>query len=325
MINKFRWKNIAIILSLLIIILYPVFFHSPYIMHIFILFFCWAIVASSWNLIYGYAGIWSLAQVGVFAIGTYSSGMIAKYIGISPFICIPLGGALAALITTVFVGLPSLRLKGIYICVFSLMFSDAIPSVLTQTRKWTGGGRGLHGIPPLWNNISRIHYYYIGFGIFLFSLFIIYKIINSSTGKAFIALRDSRNFALSLGINEYKERIKVFSISSFFAGLSGAFYGHYLGNISPTTLGISPFLLAIAMMEMGGLGRFPGAVMGALVLVFGNELLRLTGMFRLTILGAAVVLIMLFMPKGLIQIVDIVDAQISKDKKKHYNKSGKPV
>lgn len=308
MLNKIGWKKMAILLSLLVIVLYPVFFHSKsYIMHIFILFFCWAVLASSWNLLFGYAGIWSLAQVGVFVIGAYSSGMMAKHIGISPLICIPLAAILTALIVTLFVGLPSLRLKGIYICVFSLMFADALPSVLTQTRKWTGGGRGFHDIPPLWNNISRVHYYYVGFAIFLISLFIIYKIVNSSTGKAFIALRDSRDFALSLGINEYKERLKVFALSSFFAGLAGAFYGHYLGHISPSSLGISPFLLAIAMMEMGGLGRFPGAVIGAVVLVFGSELLRLTGMSRLTILGAAVVLVMLFMPKGLMQIVDMID------------------
>ena len=127
-----------------------------------------------------------------------------------------------------------------------------------------------------------------------------------------MALRDSREFATALGVNEYKEKIKVFAISAFLTGIAGGFYVHYLGDISPTTLAIEPFLLTIAMMEMGGIGRFPGAVLGAIIIVFGNEFLRLAGTLRLALLGALICLIILFFPGGLMQLVDWIDTRIDR-------------
>ena len=102
------------------------------------------------------------------------------------------------------------------------------------------------------------------------------------------AIRSYYEFATALGVNEYKEKIKVFALVSFLTGITGGFYVHYLGDISPTTLAIEPFLLTIAMMEMGGIGRFPGAVLGAVIIVFGNEFLRLAGTLRLALLGALI-------------------------------------
>ena len=171
---------------------------------------------------------------------------------------------------------------------------------------------GLHDIPPLFTGMERIHAYYITFAVFLIILFVIYRIIHSSTGLAFVALRDSKELATALGVNEYKEKLKVFAISAFLTGIAGGFYVHYLGDISPTTLAVEPFLLTIAMMEMGGIGRFPGAVLGAVVIVFGNEFLRLAGILRLTILGALICLIILFFPGGLMQLVDWLDRWIAR-------------
>lgn len=285
---------------------------NTYIMHIFILFFIWSIVASNWNLLMGYAGIFSLGNIGFLAIGGYTSGILAKSYGISPWLCILVGGLASMTLVTFFIGLPALRLSGIYIALLSLIFADSLPSILTQTRKITGGAMGLHDIPPLFPGMERIHAYYIIFVVFLIILFVIHRIIHSSTGLAFMALRDSKEFATALGVNEYKEKIKVFAISAFLTGIAGGFYVHYLGDISPTTLAIEPFLLTIAMMEMGGIGRFPGAVLGAIIIVFGNEFLRLAGTLRLALLGALICLIILFFPGGLMQLVDWIDTRIDR-------------
>jgi len=135
-----------------------------------------------------------------------------------------------------------------------------------------------------------------------------------------MALRDSKDLATSLGVNEFKEKLKVFAISSFLTGIAGGFYVHYLGDISPTTLAIEPFLLTIAMMEIGGIGRFPGAVLGAAIIVFGNEFLRLAGTLRLAILGALICLIILFFPGGLMQLVDWLDQRIARLRIRHRAK-----
>jgi branched-chain amino acid transport system permease protein len=314
LIKTLSWKKIGIVLGLLFIAIYPVVHGNIYIMHIFILFFVWALVASNWNLLMGYAGIFSLGNIGYFAIGGYTSGILCKTFGWSPWICIMLGGLTSMVLVTLFVGLPALRLRGIYIALLSLIFADSLPTILTQTRSITGGAMGLHDIPPLFEGITRLHSYYINFAVFLIILTIIYKVIHSSTGLAFVALRDSREFATALGVNEYKEKIKVFALVSFLTGITGGFYVHYLGDISPTTLGIEPFLLTIAMMEMGGIGRFPGAVLGAVIIVFGNEFLRLAGTLRLALLGALICTIILFFPGGLMQFIDWIDRRIARFK-----------
>ncbi len=304
------WKRIGILLGLIFIALYPVLHGDTYIMHIFILFFIWSLVASNWNLLMGYAGIFSLGNIGYFAVGAYASGILSKSLGWSPWVCIPVGGLTSMIIVTVCVGLPALRLSGIYIALLSLIFADSLPTILTQTRSITGGAMGLHDVPPLFEGITRVQAYYINFGLFLAMLTVIHRTIHSTTGLAFVALRDSKEFASALGVNEYKEKIKVFALVSFLTGIAGGFYVHYLGDISPTTLAIEPFLLTIAMMEMGGIGRFPGAVLGAAIIVFGNEFLRLAGTLRLALLGGLICAIILFFPGGLMQFVDWIDGKI---------------
>jgi len=311
----FEWKKITVILILLFMAVYPLVHGNPYIMHLFIVFFLWAVVASNWNLLMGYAGIFSLGNIAFFIIGSYVSGIFAKNLGWSPWLCILLGGIGSMAVVTIFIGLPSLRLSGIYIALWSLVFASALPSILTQTQSLTGGSRGLTDIPPLFEGITRVQSYYINFAFMLIILTIIYKTIHSSTGLAFVAMRDSKEFAKALGVNEFKEKLKVFALVSFLTGIAGGFYAHYLGDISPGTLGIGPFLLALAMIELGGVGRFPGAVIGALVLVFVNESLRLSGSLRLTVLGGLICIIVLLFPGGLMQFIDWIDNRIALLKK----------
>lgn len=307
-----HWKPIAVALGLIALAGYPLAFGDMYIMHILILFFIWASVASNWNLLMGVAGITSLGNIGFMAVGGYASGILAKQLGWSPWGCILLGALFAMVVVTLLVGLPALRLSGIYIALLSLIFADALPTILTQTRAITGGAMGLHDIPPFFEGITRVQAYYIVFLFFLGMHAIVWWIIRSSTGLAFVALRDSKDFATSLGVSEYREKIKVFSLVSFLTGASGGFYVHYLGDISPTTLAIEPFLLTIAMMEVGGIGTFMGPVLGAGIIVFGNEFLRLAGTLRLALLGGLICAIILFFPGGVMQFVAWIDQRLFK-------------
>jgi branched-chain amino acid transport system permease protein len=306
-----NWKIIAVVLGMAGIAVYPLAHGDMYIMHILILFFIWASVASSWNLLMGVAGITSLGNIGFLAVGGYASGILAKQLGWSPWGCMILGGLTAMIIVTLLVGLPALRLSGIYIALLSLIFADSLPTILTQTRSITGGAMGLHDIPPFFEEITRIQAYYIVFAFFVAMHGVIWWIIQSSTGLAFVALRDSREFATALGVSEYREKIKVFVVVSFMTGLCGGFYVHYLGDISPTTLGIEPFLLTIAMMELGGIGTFMGPVLGAAIIVFGNEFLRLAGTLRLAILGGLICATILFFPGGVIQLIGRIDQRLA--------------
>jgi branched-chain amino acid transport system permease protein len=305
-----HWKTIAVALGLAAVAGYPLVSGDMYIMHILILFFIWAAVASNWNLLMGVAGVTSLGNIGFMAVGGYASGILAKQLGWSPWGCIILGGIFAMVVVTLLVGLPALRLSGIYIALLSLIFADSLPTILTQTRTITGGAMGLHDIPPFFEGVTRVQAYYIVLGFFILMHAVIWWIIRSSTGLAFVALRDSKDFATSLGVSEYREKIKVFAVVSFLTGVSGGFYVHYLGDISPTTLAIEPFLLTIAMMEVGGIGTFMGPILGAAVIVFGNEFLRLAGTLRLALLGGLICAIILFFPGGIMQFVEWIDRRV---------------
>jgi len=304
LLKRLTWKNWLVVWTTLFIVVYPLIGASSYMKHLFILFFVWSVVASNWNLLMGYAGITSLGNIGFMAIGGYTSGILAKTFGLSPWLTIPIGGVASGLLVTLFLGLPALRLSGIYIALLSLIFADSLPSILTQTREITGGAMGLHEIPGFIPGMEKIHAYYICFAFFVLVHFLIHRTIISNTGLAFVALRDSENLATTVGVNRFKERIKVFALSSFFTGLAGGFYVHSLGDISPTTLSIEPFLLGITMMELGGIGTFAGPILGSAVIVFGNEFLRLAGTLRLALLGALICATILFFPGGIMQLID---------------------
>jgi branched-chain amino acid transport system permease protein len=309
---KLHWRTAFLGLVLAFLLVYPLLGASSYMRHLFILFFIWAIVAANWNLLMGYAGINSLGNIGFLAIGGYVSGILAKTFDLPPWVTIPVAGLATCILVTLFLGLPALRLSGIYIALLSLIFADSLPSILTQTRQVTGGAMGLHEIPPFFPGMDRSGAYYVCLGFFLLILYIVHRIVNSDTGLAFVALRDSENFAYCLGVNKFRERLKVFALASFLTGVAGGVYVHALGDISPTTLGIEPFLLAIAMIELGGVGTFAGPILGTAVIVFGNEFLRLAGTLRLTLLGALICIIILFYPGGLMQLVHQAEAWITR-------------
>ena len=313
----------TVLISISVIAVLPLIFRgNPYVIHILTLCLIWGVVASAWDLIVAYANVFSFGQMAFFAIAGYTSSMMSLYWGVSPALGILAGAGLAAL-AGILVGLPCLRLRGMYIAVVTLALHLVLPTLLIQGRIYgTGGSRGLGGIPPievLGQPLGPLGWYYVGLGIFFTMLFLTYKIINSSTGLAFVALRDAPAAAGSLGVNEYRYKLIVFGISAFITGVMGGFYAHYIGIISPAILGTDIFLMVIAMMLFGGLGRFPGAVVGAFTITLVNELLRPVGHFRLLILGAIIVVTLIYMPGGLMGIIESLGNLISRVKSRRLN------
>lgn len=310
-----NWKKLTVVAGLFAIAVLPMVTRSAYIIHLFNVFFIWAVVVSNWNLIMGYAGIWSMANVSFLVIGCYTSALLAINTSLPPVICIPIAGFVTMLVSTLFVGLPSLRLRGIYIALLSLIFANTLPDILRITRRSTGGSMGLPEVPPLYETITPLQSYYINFAVFLVLLAIVYWIIHSKSGLAFMALRDAYEMAAALGVNEYREKLKVFAISSFMTGIAGGFYVHYTGVASPDLLYISTFLMAIAMMVVGGMGRFPGGALGAALFVFGGEWLRMFGSVRLSIMGGLICIFILFFPGGIMELVESLDKRLLRFRK----------
>ena len=299
-----RISLLLAVVAVVFLVVLPYLGASRFMLHVAGLTFIWIVVASYWNLLNGYAGILSLGNLGFFALGAYISSVLAKELGISPWITIWIGAAATMAIVTVLVGLPVLRLRGIYIALLTLVFADALPSIVTILRTWTGGGTGLLGIPEFLPNLEKWQSYYITLGFAVVAMIVLYRIVHGTTGMVFVALRDSEDFAVALGVSRFRQGLKVFAISAFVTGLAGGFFAHTLGQISPGMLGIDQFLTVVAMWLLGGAGTFLGPILGAFVVTVGNEYLRVAGSLRLGLLGGLIVLTVLLFPGGIMQLVD---------------------
>lgn len=304
---RLNWKTIAIAICLVLLALYPVAHGSMYILHVMIMFFIWASICTLWDLMAGYAGILSLANVGFVMIGAYFSGILSKLFGIPPFMSILIAAFLTMAAVTVVLALPALRMTGIYIALLTIVFADTLPSFITMASEYTGGTIGLREVPYLWDGMTRTGAYYALFCVFLAVSYITWRIIRSRTGLAFQALRDDEELANSLGVNIFKEKLKVFAVCSFFTGLMGGFYVHYLGVVSPGTNSLNSFMLALCMIFLGGLGRFPGPIIGAFFLTMVNQFLQLAGTWSPLLIGVLICTLILFLPGGFMQIVDWID------------------
>jgi branched-chain amino acid transport system permease protein len=296
--------RVLLLAALVFLLIWPYAGATRFTLHVASLCFIWAVVASYWNLLSGYSGILSLGNMGFFALGAYVSSVVALETGVSPWISIWAGGLLTMLVVTLLLGLPALRLRGIYIALLTLVFALSLPSIISLLREWTGGGLGLLGIPTFLTGIEKWQAYYITLAFAVASLALLYAIVNGKTGMAFVALRDSENFAGALGVDRYREGLKVFAISAMVTGLAGGFFAHTLGQISPGMLSIDQFLMVIAMWLLGGVGTFFGPIIGAFVITFGNEYLRVAGSLRLGLIGALIVVTIMLFPGGIMQLVD---------------------
>jgi branched-chain amino acid transport system permease protein len=316
-------KCLLVVGTLVVLAILPLFFRSKtYIMNVLILCLIWSIVAASWDLILGYASVFSFGHLSFFAIGGYTSGLLAIYLGLSPWLGMILGGLASALIG-VLVGIPCLRLKGMYLAIVTFSIQFILPTLIVVTGPGhfenfnSGGTYGLQRIPApvlfgyTFSRFELVPWYYLSLAFFVVFIGVIYWIIRSPIGLAFVALRDAEPLAKALGIDEYKYKLLVFAISAFVAGVMGSYYAHYFALISPAVLSLELFLMVLVMVLFGGLGVFPGAVVGAFVITFANELLRPTLSWRLVILGTVVIVTMALMPKGLMGIPGLI-AQVAR-------------
>jgi branched-chain amino acid transport system permease protein len=335
MVNNIR-KNLSTISLLLVLAILPILFHNNnHIMNILILCLIWGVVAASWDLILGYANLFSFGHLSFFVIGGYASGLLAKYVGLSPWLGYIAGGIAAAIIGFL-IGIPCLRLKGMYLAIVTFSLNFVLPTLIVWAGPGkfenfsTGGSWGLTRIPApslfgyVFTRQELVPWYYLSLVFFILFLSIIYIIIKSNIGLAFIALRDAEPQAKSLGVNEYKYKLLVFAISAFIAGSAGAYYASYFALISPASMNLDVFLIVLVMVLFGGLGVFPGAAIGAFIITIVNELLRPTLEWRLVILGTIVILTMMFMPKGIMDILALLSRLVKRIFKTKQNPTSSP-
>ena len=231
-----------------------------YMMHILIMILIWAVVASCWDLIMGFAGIFSFGQVAFFVIGAYASAIVSNKFGIPPFFSIFIAGGIAAILG-VLVGLPCLRLKGAYVALVTFAVHMILEPFLKGSMGraiGTGGSRGILTIPPIkifgfaFTPDHKVAVFYLTLVLAVICSVIILMVIRSFWGTAFLALKDSEDFSASLGVSAFKYKLAVFALTSFLTGMVGGFYAHYVGMLSTRMLGIDLFVTLMIMLVIGG-------------------------------------------------------------------------
>ena len=305
-------ERTAIALAAGVLMGFPLVVGDPYFLHLMILSMLFATFASSWNLVTGYAGLKTFGHHAFFGIGAYGSALIALKLEISPWITMWLGALLASCVGVI-VAVPVLRIRSIpHIAIVTLAFAEIVRIIISNLQEFTRGELGLWGIPPfegfnlplfgkiVFNAAQRVPYYYLILALFGCSSILFYCLVRSKVGLAIVAIRDAQDAAESVGINLTLYKILIFWISAFWVGICGAFYAHYLVLLTPTAaVGIDLMILIVAMTLVGGLGTLLGPIVGAFALTLGVESLRAVGDYRLVIYGILIILVIMFLPRGL--------------------------
>jgi branched-chain amino acid transport system permease protein len=309
-----QWLMIAA--AILVMIAVPMITRNSYLLHVLILTMVFGIFASAWNLVSGFAGLKTFGHHAFFGIGAYASALISIKAGLSPWLTIWIG-ALIATAAGLFIGLPILRIKSMpHVAIVTLGFAEIVRIVISNLQSITRGELGLWGIRPFegftlpaigkvsFTPADKVPYYYLILLLLIASTGVIAWLMRSRTGLAIVAMREAEDAAESLGVNLTRQKLLVFAISAFLVGVAGAFYGHYVSILTPSAaVGIDLMILVIAMTLVGGLGTFSGPLIGALILTGMVEWLRDIGQYRLLVYGAMIILIVMFLPKGLTTLV----------------------
>src|SRR5215468_8024840 len=286
------------------------------------------------NIVVGLAGLLDLGYVAFYAVGAYSYALLAQNFGLSFFMLLPLAGILAAF-WGLMLGFPVLRLRGDYLAIVTLAFGEIIRLVLINWVPVTNGYAGIPGIPrptffgipfnasdegfaamfglPLSPIYRLIFLYYIILGLALLTSFVTVRLRRLPVGRAWEALREDEIACRSLGINTTNTKLTAFAMGGMFAGFAGSFFASRQGFISPESFTFMESAVIVAIVVLGGMGSLIGVAIAAILMIGGTEVMRELDFlkivfgsdfdptqYRMLLFGFAMVLIMVWRPRGLI-------------------------
>lgn len=254
------------------------------------------ILAASLNLINGYTGQFSLGHAGFMAVGAYIGVILTTNFHLPLIVAMLAGGAAAALLGAL-IGLPTLRLSGDYLAIATLGLGEIIRIVIMNIQ-YVGGAAGFSGI----RHLTTFPWVFF---TMIFTLFFIKNFVNSTHGRACIAIRENEIAAAAMGINTTKYKVMAFTIGAAFAGIAGVLFAHCFYIISPSSFTFMQSFNYLIMVVLGGLGSLTGSVAGAFVVTALSAALADWPEFRMIIYALALIFLMFYRPQGLFGYVEI--------------------
>ncbi len=291
-----RSPILLVLLALSLII--PIFGRDPYLLHIFILIYFYISYCYSWNIL-AYSGQVSFGHAAFLGIGGYTATILA--INMFPPAAGIFIGAAAAAVIGLLIGLTCVRLREWFLALVTFGFAIILEAVVIELDWLTGGTFGL-AVPQLFPAVE--HYYYGMLALALLTMFVMYIIMKSKTGLAFSAIRENEDEARASGVNVVRYKLFAFTISTFLTGLAGALNIHFIGFINPQIFGLEHSFWPIIMVMSGGIGTLGGPIVGAVLIQFIWEALRIIDpSLRMIVIGLILIIVIIFMPKGISPVI----------------------
>lgn len=318
-------RKLFVLLLIIVGFIYPLVVPANYFIHLGVLALIWMIVAQGTNIIQGYTGYVSIAQAGFMGIGAYTSALLSVSLGLPVWLTIVIAPFVTA-IAAIIAGYPSLRVRGHYFAIVTMALNMVIFTILVNWISLTGGEAGMANIPApeaislLGLDIRfdrRIPYYYLVLVTLLAVMALVVAIVRSRVGLVLQAIRQNETFAEAAGISPWRYKLFSFVLSASLAGLAGALYAHYQSFISPAPFSVDHSLNAILAVIIGGSGTILGPVVGSALITALPEVLRMADSYRLIVYGVSLVLVVIFLPRG---IVPAVTEWLRRDNKKAEEK-----
>lgn len=299
-----RRSTVSVIVFLIFSLCISILVKNDYYITIYSQSLCFFMATMGLNFITGLAGQANIGSAGIFAIGAYTSALLSTHLGISPWLTI-LPVLTMGWIIGKMLGYPSLRLKGVYLSITTIGFSEIVRMFLNNS-KFSGGAIGVTNIPPFsffgiqLDSPNRI--------LLLLSVvsallaIIAWRITNSRYGRAFIAIRDNEDAVATCGINVSKAKTLAFTVAVIYGCIAGYMYAHFTGYISPSTYSVNFSVDIVVMLVLGGIGSIYGCFIGSLLVTFLPELLRFLGGYYQIVYSLIVMLCVVFMPHGIVSL-----------------------
>ncbi len=295
--------------------LLPLVVRSDYLLDLCDLAGIYAIAVMGLGILLGFAGQMSLAQAAFFGIGAYTSAWFTTHLGWPVWPAMALAVLLSALVG-LGVGYPCLRLSGHYLALATIGFGIITQLVLINWKDVTNGSDGISGIPAPslgpWTLDTYGAYYYVVLAAVLLAAYVAWRIKTTRVGRALEAIRENELAARATGIDATRYKIAAFVLSGAYAGLAGSLLAHSIKFVSPDSYSFDQSVVFLVMLVLGGSSSIGGAILGAVLLTFLPEVLRPLKSSYIMVYGAAVVVMVIFMPKGLMGLIETLRARLGR-------------
>ncbi|MEM6986287.1 MAG: branched-chain amino acid ABC transporter permease, partial [Pseudomonadota bacterium] len=295
----------------------PLVLTETYTRHVLILVFVFAVIATNWDVSLGLGGIFNFAHLAFFAIGLYSYAILAKVVGVDPWVSMAIAPVFAVAFAAC-LAVPILRLDGVYVILVTIAAAQLLLQVVVSQSSVTGGTGGMVLLPHLklagerLSSNNRLGFYYLGLALLVVSTWFVYTLERSSVGRAMKAMRDNKYFAIARGVSEARMRLVTLCLSAIFPALAGGFYGAYLRVASPDVFGLSFLTLSLSILLLGGVATLWGPIIAAFVVVGLSQALADFGAWRDIVIAVAIIGVIAVYPGGLFAVLQELRHQLER-------------